>query len=64
VVDAYQADQVDGGTDFFGAFACSRVPRIFVIVDEPTRQAPEAAARFDRSTSQQDSTVNHDHDGG
>src|SRR5439155_18918782 len=64
VVDADQAGQLNRGVDLLGALAGRRLPRVFVVVDEPARKAPQPAAWLDRATSEHHAAVDLDHDGG
>jgi hypothetical protein len=61
VVHADEACHFDMSANFFEAFASRRIPRTLVVVDESAGQAPQAAARFDRTTPQQNSAIDLDH---
>jgi hypothetical protein len=51
VIHADEACHLDAGTDLFLALAGRCIPRIFVVVHESARKAPEAATWLDRAPS-------------
>jgi hypothetical protein len=64
VVHAEQLGDLDPGADLFAALADRRVARVLVVVDEPARQAPQAASRLDGTPAEQNTTTNLDDDRG
>jgi hypothetical protein len=61
VVDPDEARHLHPRTDLFQAFASRRIPRILIVIDESTGQAPLAETRLDRAASQENSAVDLDH---
>jgi len=64
VINADQPGELDRHVDLLAALAHGRERGILIIVYEPTGQAPEAIAGFDRPAAQDDSALGfHDHGG-
>jgi hypothetical protein len=64
VIHADQTGDVDRCVDLLHALARRRAGRSLVVIDEPTRQAPQTVAGLDGTPSEQDTTVDLDHDRG
>jgi hypothetical protein len=64
VVHAQQPGELDRNPYLLQAFTHRRTGGILVVIDEATRQAPEAITRLDRAASEHDAAVGLDHDGG
>jgi len=61
VIRAEQLEELHGRADLLATFPHRRRRRVFVVVHESARQAPQAVARLDRAPAKDDSAFGFDH---
>jgi len=61
VIRPEQLDQLHRSADLLATFPHRRRRRVFVVIDESARQAPQSVSRFDRTPAKNDSAIGFDH---